>query len=48
MLCNLHTHTWRCHHATGTERAYVEAAIQGDIKILGFSDHTPMPYTLWI
>ena len=31
-------------HASGTEREYVEHAIAGGLKILGFSDHTPMPY----
>lgn len=44
MDANYHTHTWRCHHATGLEREYVENAIAGGLKILGFSDHTPMPY----
>lgn len=44
MKANYHTHTWRCKHATGTEREYVEDAIAGGISILGFSDHTPMPY----
>ncbi len=44
MIANYHTHTWRCLHAEGTEREYVEAAIAGGLKILGFSDHTPMPY----
>ncbi len=44
MTANYHTHTWRCKHASGTEREYVEAAIRGGIRILGFSDHTPMPY----
>ena len=44
MIANYHTHTWRCRHASGTEREYVEAAIAGGLKILGFSDHTPMPY----
>lgn len=44
MIANYHTHTWRCKHATGSEREYVEAAIEGGMKILGFSDHTPMPY----
>ncbi|MDY6324159.1 MAG: histidinol-phosphatase [Catonella sp.] len=43
MIANYHTHTWRCNHATGTEREYIEAAI-GHFKILGFSDHTPQPY----
>lgn len=44
MIANYHTHTWRCRHASGTEREYVENAIAGGLKILGFSDHTPMPY----
>lgn len=44
MKANYHTHTWRCMHATGTEREYVENAIEGGLKILGFSDHTPYPY----
>ena len=41
MIANFHSHTTRCHHATGTEREYIEAAIKQGIKILGFSDHTP-------
>ncbi len=41
MIANYHTHTWRCRHAWDTEREYVERAIEGGIKILGFSDHTP-------
>ncbi len=41
MLHNYHTHTWRCHHASGTERQYVENAISRGMKTLGFSDHTP-------
>lgn len=44
MIANYHTHTWRCLHAVGSEREYAEAAIDGGLKILGFSDHTPMPY----
>ncbi|MBQ7839579.1 MAG: histidinol-phosphatase [Lachnospiraceae bacterium] len=44
MIANYHTHTTRCHHATGTEREYVERAIEGGLKILGFSDHTPYPF----
>lgn len=44
MIANYHTHTWRCMHASGTEREYVEEAIKKGLKILGFSDHTPMPY----
>lgn len=44
MRANYHTHTWRCNHAVGTEKEYVERAIEGGIKILGFSDHTPYPF----
>ncbi len=39
---NFHTHTPRCGHANGEDREYVEAAIGAGIKILGFSDHSPM------
>lgn len=41
LLANYHTHTFRCHHATGTEREYIEAAISSGIKTLGFSEHIP-------
>lgn len=41
MLYNYHTHTTRCNHASGTDREYVEAAIQKGLKILGISDHAP-------
>lgn len=41
MIANYHTHTSRCNHASGEEREYVECAIRGGLKILGFSDHTP-------
>lgn len=44
MRANYHTHTWRCHHAQGTEREYVERAIEAGMEILGFSDHAPYPY----
>ena len=41
MLHNYHTHTARCNHADGSEREYIENAIQGGVKTLGFSDHAP-------
>lgn len=44
MYANYHTHTVRCGHATGSEREYIENAIKAGIKILGFSDHAPMPF----
>lgn len=44
MKANYHTHTFRCLHADGTEREYIEEAIAGGLEILGFSDHTPYPF----
>ena len=44
MRANYHTHTWRCNHAKGTEREYVEAALSRGLEILGFADHTPYPF----
>lgn len=41
MIANYHTHTWRCSHATDTEKDYVETAVQRGLKTLGFSDHSP-------
>lgn len=41
MLANYHTHTERCQHARGEDREYIEQAIKGGMKILGFSDHCP-------
>lgn len=39
---NYHTHTWRCGHATGTAREYVEAAIAHGFERIGFSEHMPI------
>lgn len=44
MLANYHTHTFRCNHAAGTEREYIETAIARGLKTLGFSDHCPYPF----
>lgn len=44
MIANYHTHTYRCKHASGTAREYVEAAVQNGLQILGFSDHVPYPF----
>ena len=43
MKTNYHTHTKRCLHAMGTEEAYVQAALDAGLSILGFSDHAPFP-----
>ena len=44
MIANYHTHTFRCHHASGTEREYIEKAIAEGLTVMGFSDHVPMPF----
>lgn len=44
MIANYHTHTTRCKHAIGSDREYVEHAIKAGLKILGFSDHVPVPF----
>lgn len=44
MYANYHTHTFRCNHAFGTEREFVETAIKSGLKKLGFADHTPYPF----
>lgn len=45
MTANYHTHTTRCKHAVGSEREYIETAIKKGFKTLGFSDHSPQPFT---
>ncbi len=44
MIFNYHTHTARCNHAKGTDREYIEKAIERGIKTLGFSDHAPYDF----
>ncbi|MBE6406107.1 MAG: PHP domain-containing protein [Lentisphaerae bacterium] len=38
---NLHTHCYRCRHATGTIDDYVKCADNAGISVLGISDHIP-------
>lgn len=40
---NLHTHTARCGHASGTIEAYCREAEKQGLAVLGFSDHAPFP-----
>ena len=44
MIANYHTHTKRCKHAVGEDEAYVRAAVERGLSILGFSDHAPYIY----
>lgn len=46
-LRNLHTHTFRCQHADGDVADYCAAARRAGLKILGMSDHTPLPDDRW-
>lgn len=41
MKYNYHTHTYRCNHASGTEKEYVEKALSVGVEKFGFSDHIP-------
>jgi len=41
---DLHNHTTRCNHATGSMREYILRAIELQIDIYGFSEHAPMEY----
>ena len=45
LKANYHTHTTRCHHADGLEQEYVEAALCEGYQVLGFSDHSPWPFS---
>lgn len=42
---DLHTHHYRCGHATGDIRDYIEAAIDHGLDIIGISDHSPHFYS---
>jgi len=44
MRIDLHNHTTRCNHATGTVEQYIERAIELGIDIYGFSEHAPMDF----
>ena len=41
---NFHAHTTRCGHATGKMEDYVLRAIEGGIRVMGFSDHVPLRF----
>ena len=41
MKFDLHTHHFRCGHADGNIRDYVEAGIKAGLGVIGISDHTP-------
>ncbi|MGG3840693.1 histidinol-phosphatase [Paenibacillus thiaminolyticus] len=41
MKFDLHTHHFRCGHADGNIRDYIEAGIANGLDVIGISDHTP-------
>ncbi|KGE20754.1 histidinol-phosphatase [Paenibacillus wynnii] len=41
MKFDLHTHHFRCGHADGNIRDYIEAGIKAGLGVIGISDHTP-------
>lgn len=43
----LHTHTYRCQHASGDAPDYARVAAAGGCQVLGISDHTPLPDHRW-
>jgi len=43
----LHTHTFRCQHASGDVDDYARVAAAGDMTVLGMTDHTPLPDGRW-
>ena len=44
MLKNYHSHTARCGHAWGTDREFIQAAIDAGFGVLGISEHSPWPF----
>lgn len=42
MKTNYHTHTYLCHHASGTVEDYINKAIEENYDEIGMSDHGPM------
>ncbi|HHB93947.1 MAG TPA: histidinol-phosphatase HisJ family protein [Campylobacterales bacterium] len=44
MRIDLHNHTTKCNHATGTIDEYIQRAIELGVDIYGFSEHAPMNF----
>jgi histidinol-phosphatase (PHP family) len=42
-MIDLHMHTSRCGHASGTPEEYVRAATAAGVSVLCFTDHLPLP-----
>lgn len=44
---NLHTHSYYCGHGVGTIDEYGEEAKKSGLKLLGFTEHCPVPENRW-
>ena len=42
-MIDLHMHTSRCGHASGTPREYLDAAVAAGVSVMCFTDHLPLP-----
>jgi histidinol-phosphatase (PHP family) len=43
MIIDLHVHSARCGHASGTPGEYVAAARAAGVELMAFTDHLPLP-----
>ncbi len=43
IICDYHIHTSLCKHAVGTPEEYLHTAYKQGLKVVGFSDHCPVP-----
>lgn len=41
-MIDLHTHSWRCRHGSGTAPEYLDAARAAGIRVLAFTEHLPL------
>ena len=41
-MIDLHTHTWRSRHGSGTAAEYLEAARAAGVRVLAFTEHLPL------
>lgn len=41
-MIDLHTHSWRCRHGSGTAPEYLDAARTAGVRVLAFTEHLPL------
>lgn len=47
-VVNLHTHSFYCGHGTGQVSEYAQAAVEQGLKVVGFTEHCPVPDSRWV